>query len=50
MKTPEPLIEALKKLNIDNLSNIYPSDIYAWFYYSHPPLFKRIRTLKSFSL
>ncbi len=44
---PDYLIESLKRLNIDNLSNIYPANIYVWFYYSHPPLFKRIRTLKS---
>ncbi len=48
LKTPEYLISSLKKLNIDNLSNIYPSDIYAWFYYSHPPLFKRIKALNSY--
>jgi STE24 endopeptidase len=41
----KPLIDALKKLNVDNLSNLFPADIYAWFYYSHPPLFKRIRAL-----
>lgn len=48
LKTTEYLIDSLKKLNIDNLSNIYPADIYAWFYYSHPPLFKRIRALKNY--
>ena len=44
--TPEPLISGLKKLNVDNLSNIYPHPIYAWFYYSHPPLLDRIKALK----
>lgn len=48
LNTPKYLIESLKKLNIDNLSNIYPADIYAWFYYSHPPLFKRIKALNSY--
>jgi len=48
LKSSKPLIDALKKLNIDNLSNLYPADIYAWFYYSHPPLFKRIKALKSY--
>ena len=42
---PEYLINALKKLNVDNLSNLFPADIYVSFYYSHPPLFKRIRAL-----
>ncbi len=48
LKTSKYLIDSLKKLNIDNLSNIYPADIYTWFYYSHPPLFKRIRALKTY--
>lgn len=48
--TSVPLIKALKKLNIDNLSNLYPADIYSWFYYSHPPLFKRIRVLKNINI
>jgi STE24 endopeptidase len=42
----QPLIDALKKLNVDNLSNLYPADVYVWFYYSHPPLFKRIRAMQ----
>lgn len=50
MQSSEPLIVALKKLNIDNLSNIYPAKIYSWFYYSHPPLFERIRALKSIDI
>jgi STE24 endopeptidase len=44
---PQALIDALKKLSIENLSNLYPHDLYAWFYYSHPPLFKRIKTLQN---
>jgi len=47
IKSSEPLINSLKKLNIDNLSDINPADIYSWFYYSHPPLFKRIKYLIS---
>jgi len=46
MGSPVPLITSLKKLNVDNLSNLYPHDAYVWFYYSHPPLFKRIRALE----
>ena len=41
------LVESLKRLNVDNLSNIFPADVYVWFYYSHPPLFKRIRALEA---
>lgn len=44
--TGEYLISALKKLTVDNLSNLYPANIYSWFYYSHPPLFKRIQFIK----
>ncbi|OHD10596.1 MAG: hypothetical protein A2086_04285 [Spirochaetes bacterium GWD1_27_9] len=45
LKTGEPLILALKKLSVDNLSNLYPAPIYSFFYYSHPPLFERIKVL-----
>nr|HPO50755.1 M48 family metallopeptidase [Spirochaetota bacterium] len=45
MKDPLPLINALKKLNVDNLSSLYPHPLYAWFYYSHPPLLYRIGAL-----
>jgi STE24 endopeptidase len=41
------IIDALKKLSIQNLSNIYPSPLYAWFYYSHPPILARIKRLQS---
>jgi STE24 endopeptidase len=30
-----------------NLSNLNPHPLYVWFYYSHPPLGERIRTLES---
>ena len=36
---------ALKKLSVDSLSNIYPHPLYVFFYYSHPPLIKRLRAL-----
>ncbi len=45
MKTPEPMRAALKRLAADNLSNLNPHPLYAWFYYSHPPLVKRIERL-----
>ncbi|MFH0844928.1 MAG: M48 family metallopeptidase [Pseudomonadota bacterium] len=46
MKTSEPLITALKKMVKDNLSNLRPHPLYIWFHYSHPPILKRIETLK----
>lgn len=42
---PEPLITALKKLSVNNLSNLVPHPLYVFFYYSHPPLLKRIESL-----
>ena len=44
----EPLREALKRLATDNLSNLTPHPLYAWFYYSHPPLIDRISRLRDF--
>jgi len=43
----EPMINALKRLAKDNLSNLHPHPWYVWFYYSHPPLLERIEYLKS---
>jgi STE24 endopeptidase len=44
MKT-EPMRNALKRLASDNLANLIPHPLYAWFYYSHPPLVERIERL-----
>jgi STE24 endopeptidase len=40
------LSNALKKLSVDNLSDLYPHPAYVFFHYSHPPLLKRLRALK----
>jgi STE24 endopeptidase len=45
MKTAEPMRSALKRLAVDNLANLTPHPLYAWFYYSHPPLVERIERL-----
>ena len=45
MKRAEPMRAALKRLAADNLSNLNPHPLYAWFYYSHPPLIERIERL-----
>lgn len=43
---PDALIEGLIKLNLNNLSNLYPAPSYVKFYASHPPLLQRIAALK----
>ncbi len=43
----DALILALKKLSVDNLSNLRPHPLYVQFYYSHPPLLKRIHALRT---
>ncbi len=40
------LISALKKLSVENLSNLTPHPLYVFFYYSHPPLLDRIKRLR----
>ena len=37
---------ALKKLSVDNLSNLLPHPWYVFFHYSHPPLLKRLEAMK----
>jgi STE24 endopeptidase len=41
------LADALKKLSVDNLSNLYPHPAYVFFHYSHPPLLKRLERIES---
>ena len=40
------LAGALKKLSVDNLSNLYPHPAYVFFHYSHPPLLKRLEKIE----
>lgn len=46
-RTPENLINALKNLSKDSLSNLNPHPFYVFLNYSHPPLFERISALRS---
>lgn len=41
------LAQALKKLSVDSLSNLYPHPAYVFFHYSHPPLLRRLASLNS---
>ncbi len=43
--TTSALGQALKRLALHNLVNLNPHPLYAWFYYSHPPIVKRIERL-----
>ncbi|NLR90719.1 MULTISPECIES: M48 family metallopeptidase [Flammeovirga] len=40
------LIEALKKLSVDSLSNLTPHESYVKMHYSHPPLLKRMEAME----
>lgn len=42
-----PLINALKNLSKNSLSNLTPHPAYVFMHYSHPPLIERIRNLKA---
>ena len=40
------LANALKKLSVDSLSNLYPHPLYVFFHYSHPTLLERLREIE----
>jgi STE24 endopeptidase len=42
---PTEMISALKKLSVDNLSNLTPHPFYVFLHHSHPPVLERIRAL-----
>lgn len=42
----EELASALKKLSVNNLSNLRPHPAYVFFHYSHPTLLQRLKALK----
>lgn len=44
---PEPLISALKKLSVNNLSNLRPHPFYVFLNYSHPPVLQRIEHMRA---
>lgn len=43
----EALVQSLKKLSKNSLSNLTPHAAYEFYHYSHPSLIKRIRNLRS---
>ncbi len=44
------LSNALKRLSVDSLSDLYPHPLYVFFHYSHPPLLKRLTALSHSSV
>ncbi len=47
MGSAQPLVGALRKLAVKNLSNLTPHSLYSAFYYSHPTLVERERALRA---
>ncbi|MFH1666334.1 MAG: M48 family metallopeptidase [Elusimicrobiota bacterium] len=43
---PESMTAALKKLSVDNLSNLTPHPLKVFLEYSHPPILRRIEAIK----
>ena len=48
-KDPVAMIEALKKLSVENLSNLTPHPLKVFLSYSHPPVLERIRVIRNIS-
>lgn len=46
-RKPQAFIAALKKLTVDNLSNLTPHPLKVFLDYSHPPALKRIQVIRS---
>jgi STE24 endopeptidase len=44
---PGSMVAALKKLSVDNLSNLTPHPFYVFLNYSHPPVLQRIQFLST---
>ena len=44
----EEMVNALKNLSADNLSNLTPHPFYVFLNYSHPPVLQRIRAIQSY--
>ncbi|AKL97447.1 M48 family metallopeptidase [Endomicrobium proavitum] len=49
-KKPKAMIDALKKLSVDNLSNLYPHKFKVFLEYSHPPTLERIEAIKKIKI
>ena len=45
-KHPEAMISALKRLSVDNLTNLTPHPLKVFLAYSHPPVLTRIEAIR----
>ncbi|MBL7173996.1 MAG: M48 family metalloprotease, partial [Desulfobacteraceae bacterium] len=45
-RKPQSMIAALKKLSVDNLSNLTPHPFKVILTYSHPPVLERIKAIR----
>jgi STE24 endopeptidase len=46
IEDPEAMVDVLKKLSKDNLSNLNPHPFYVFLNYSHPPVLERIKSIR----
>jgi STE24 endopeptidase len=47
---PEAMILSLKKLSVDNLSNLTPHPAKVFLTYSHPPVLERIKKIREHTI
>lgn len=47
MRSPQELIDGLKRLAVDNLSNLTPHPFHVFLHYSHPPMIQRLAALRA---
>jgi STE24 endopeptidase len=47
---PKSMILAMKKLSVNNLSNLIPHPFYVFLHYSHPPVLERIKAIEKMPL
>lgn len=48
-QNPDAMIRALKKLSVENLSNLTPHPIHVFINYGHPPILQRIQAIRRLS-